>query len=334
MKILVTGGAGYIGSVINEELVRQGHQVVALDNLSAGHRSAVVPQVDFIKADLADFAALEKIFRKHRIDSVIHLAALISVKESMAEPLRYFRNNVDYGLNLLECMRRFGINKIIFSSSAAVYGQPEQMPIIESSEVCPINPYGESKLMFEKILKWYAICYGLASISLRFFNVAGASRQFGSAHEQETNLIPKIMNVALRNGEYMPVFGTDYATPDGTCIRDYIHVIDIARAHVLALTYLQTNAVTRVYNLGTGNGFSVMEVIRAARQATGQEIPVRVFPRREGDPAKLIASYRLANADLGWEPSHNLESIVQSAWEWLKEHPRLYSDQPTQELGY
>lgn len=327
MNILVTGGAGYIGSVLTEELVGQGYDVIILDNLTRGHREAVVPEAAFIQADLGDRGALEDTFQDHTIDAVMHLAADISIEESMAEPGRFFRNNVACGIGLLECMTRHGVRKIIFSSSAAVYGQPEETPVSETTPALPINAYGESKLIFEQVLKWYARAGVLRGISLRYFNVAGASKRFGCAHKPLTNLIPRVMEVALGQTEYLPVFGTDYDTKDGTCIRDYIHVLDIAQAHILALQHLEQEPVTEVYNLGNGEGYSVNEVIEMARRVTGAEIPVKVHPRRPGDPAKIVASSAKAREELGWIPGHSgLESIVKSAWEWKRGHPYGYND--------
>ncbi|MFC1893544.1 UDP-glucose 4-epimerase GalE [Chloroflexota bacterium] len=326
MNILVTGGAGYIGSVLTEELVEQGHQVVVLDNLTQGHRAAVVPEVIFVKRDLDNWVALENIFQHTPIEVVMHLAAYTSVEQSMAEPGRYFWNNVASSINLLECMVRYNVDRLVFSSSAAIYGQPEQIPVTESAPPNPVNPYGESKIMFERILHWYSQAHKLNSISLRYFNVAGASKRFGSDHTPETLLIPNVIKVALGQAEYIPVFGTDYDTRDGTCIRDYIHVIDIAKAHILALGALEESASCQAYNLGSSKGFSVNEVIATARRVTRSEIPVRVHPRRPGDPPELVASSALAKKEIGWEPKHSsLEEIIGSAWEWQKEHPNGYT---------
>lgn len=322
MNILVTGGAGYIGSVLTEELARQGHNVIVFDNLTQGHRAAVIPEAVFIHADLGDGEALEDTFQHHAIDAVMHLAADTSVANSMTEPGRFFQNNVACGVDLLECMLKHGVKKIIFSSSAAIYGQPEEIPVAETAPALPINAYGESKLIFERILKWYTQAKGLSSISLRYFNVAGASRRFGSDHYPETSLIPRVIRVALGQVEYLPVFGTDYDTEDGTCVRDYIHVLDIAQAHILALQHLEERAGIKVYNLGNGVGYSVMEVVEIAGKVTGTTIPVKVNARRNGDPACLVASSALARLELGWIPRyHGLESIVKSTWKWQKEHP-------------
>ena len=327
MNILVTGGAGYIGSVLNEELVAQGHRVIVIDNLARGHRAAVVPEAVFIRADLGDRKDLEDVFKRHRVDAVMHLAADTSVEYSMADPGRFFQNNITCGLNLLECMVHYGVEKLVFSSSAAVYGEPEEIPITETAPLRPVNAYGESKLMFERILYWYGKAHGLRSVSLRYFNVAGASRRFGSDHSPETNLIPVVIQVAAGQAESVLVFGTDYDTGDGTCVRDYIHVLDIARAHVLALDYLERNAGSGIFNLGNGSGYSVMEVIETARRVTSSAIPVRTCPRRPGDPVVLVASSGLAEAELRWNSYYpQLEGIIGSAWQWQKEYPNGYND--------
>ena len=325
MNILVTGGAGYIGSILTEELLAQGHRVLVLDNLRRGHHAAVAPGAIFLRADLGDSTALDDIFQQHPIEAVMHLAACTSVGQSMTEPGLFFWNNLACGINLIEHMLKHGVKKIISSSTAAVYGEPKELPITENSPTNPVNAYGESKLMFERILGWYSKAYGLESTSLRYFNVAGASKRFGSDHDPETNLIPNVIKVALEHTEHLPVFGTDYNTKDGTCVRDYIHVLDIARAHILALNHLGQNPESQVYNLGNGEGFSVMEVIEAARRITGAAIPIKICPRRAGDPEKLVASCALAKASIGWEPLYpELEDIIDSAWQWQKKHPQGY----------
>jgi len=326
MNILVTGGAGYIGSVLNEQLVRQGHQVIVLDNLRQGHRVAVVPEAIFIEMDLSNQGALEDVFRQHCIEAVMHLAADTSVEYSVREPGWFFWNNVACGINLLECMLKHGVKRLVFSSSASVYGQPKEMPITEAAPVSPVNAYGESKLMFERILYWYGEAYGLSSLCLRYFNVAGASDWFGEDHRPETNLIPNVIKVALGQKDYVSIFGNDYDTNDGTCIRDYIHVLDIAQAHILALSCLEGKVNSRVYNLGNGEGYSVIEVIEAVKRVTGAAIPVKVCPRRSGDAARVIASYDLAKVEMGWKPEYpELESIIESAWKWQKEYPQGYN---------
>jgi len=293
MNILVTGGAGYIGSILTEELVSQEHQVIVLDNLKRGHRAAIVPEAIFIEVDLGNREALEKVFRRHRIEAVMHLAADTSVEYSMMAPGRFFWNNVACGIHLLECMLKHGVERLVFSSSAAVYGQPEEVPVTEAAPASPVNAYGESKAMFERILYWYGEIHGLKSISLRYFNVAGASKRFGEDHHPATNLIPKIIKVALGQQDYLPIYGADYDTKDGTCIRDYIHVLDIARAHILALNFFEENTGSKIYNIGNGEGYSVIEVVKAARRVTGAAIPAKVCPKRPGDPARLVASSKL-----------------------------------------
>ena len=326
MKILVTGAAGYIGSVLTEALLENGHSVIALDNLNQGHREAVAPGATFVFADLNDSQTLDKIFSEFQVDAVMHLAAEPSVETSMTNPGDYFRSNVVYGMNLLDTMLKHNVRKLVFSSTAAVYGNPIKIPIEESDPTIPVNPYGESKLIFEKILHWYGRAYGLKFISLRYFNAAGASEQFGRDHHPETLLIPNILKVALGQAGYMSVFGTDYNTRDGSCIRDYIHVLDLAHAHILALQHLENGACNKAYNLGGGNEYTVLEVIKAARDITGTEIPVVIHPRRPGDPVSLIASFDLAQAELGWQPQYSdLKTIIASAWNWQKDHPYGYN---------
>jgi len=323
MNVLVTGGAGYIGSITTEELLKQGHTIIVVDNLSRGHRQAVAPEASFIQASLDNPQALEDIFNHNRIEAVMHLAAYTSVEQSITEPGKYFQNNVVCGINLLDCMIKHGVRRIVFSSSAAVYGEAAEIPITEDSPMNPVNPYGDSKLIFERILHWYGRAYGLEHTSLRYFNVAGASQRNGADHHPETNLIPIIIKVALGQKEYLSLFGDDYDTRDGTCIRDYINVVDIARAHILALE----NSGSGAYNLGNGEGFSVMDVIEAAKKVTGCAIPVKLCPRRPGDPAMLIASYKRAKKRIGWQPEYSaLETIIDSAWQWQRQHPQGYSD--------
>lgn len=326
MNILVTGAAGYIGSVVAEELVGEGHRVIALDNLQQGHRQALAPEAAFVGGDLASREDLDGVFRAHRIEAVVHLAADSLVEASVRDPARYFRSNVANGLNLLSAMLEHGVGRIVFSSTAAVYGEPESVPIGESHPERPVNPYGESKLMFERILARFREAYGMSYISLRYFNAAGASRRCGEDHRPETHLIPRIFRVALGEDESIPVFGTDYDTPDGTCVRDYIHVLDIARAHTLALKAMD-GIGGRIFNLGSSRGYSVTEVIQAAREITGADITVQKMARRPGDPARLVASYARIQSELGWEPAgSDLGSIIGSAWEWQKRHPRGYQD--------
>jgi len=325
VNVLVTGAAGYIGSIVTEELIRESYTVIALDNLKEGHREAVDPEAIFVQVDLGNLEDLDEVLRRYPVDAVMHLAAESLVAHSMTDPKRYFQSNVVYGINLLNAMLEHGVHKLIFSSTAAVYGRPEKIPIKESDPARPVNAYGESKLMFEKVLHWYGHAYGLKSVSLRYFNAAGASRRLGEDHNPETHLIPNILKVASEHQDHIPVFGTDYETKDGTCIRDYIHVLDIAKAHALALTYLETNNSNKVFNLGNGEGFSVIEVIETTRRVTGAKIPVVDHPRRPGDPPILVANSDLARKELKWQPEYpELEAIIGSAWEWHKEHPNVY----------
>ncbi len=326
MKILVTGGAGYIGSVVTEELVKAGHDVVVYDNLSKGHREAVVAGAAIVSGELADATLLRETFSTHQIDAVIHMAADSLVGESCENPARYYRNNVVNGLALLDAMRAASVRRIVFSSSAAVYGEPEQQPITETSLHQPTNPYGRSKLLFEDALRWFGEAYDFHFASLRYFNAAGASENFGEDHAPETHLIPIALQVAAGTHEFVEVFGDDYPTPDGTCVRDYIHVIDLARAHLLALNGLD-DAGVRIFNLGCGgNGYSVNDVLQTARLVTGREIPARVGPRRAGDPPVLIASSDKIKRELGWQPEYqDLRVIIESAWRWMQAHPHGYS---------
>lgn len=325
MKVLVTGAGGYIGSIVTEKLIEEGNSVVALDNLSAGHRESIVPQATFIRANLSNAQELDDIFNRHPIEAVMHLAAFSLVERSMTEPGQFFQNNIVNGLNLLNIMLKHSVHKMVFSSSAAVYGEPDTVPIEEDSPKAPINPYGDSKSMFENILKWYGHAYDLRSISLRYFNAAGASNLSGEDHKPETHLIPRVLKIALGQGENIQVFGTDYPTRDGSCIRDYVHVLDIARAHLLALDKLESIAGHQVYNLGNGAGYSVIEVVETARKVTGARIPTVMCPRRQGDPASLVASSKLARLELGWQPDYpGIDSIIDSAWKWQKMHPLGY----------
>jgi UDP-glucose 4-epimerase len=325
LNILVTGAAGYIGSIVTEQLVREYDLVIAIDNLQQGHREAVIEGAEFIKAELGSADELEQVFRRYHIDAVAHLAAESIVSRSMTDPRQSFHNNVVYGINLLDTMLKHGVHKLVFSSTAAVYGEPEAVPITESAAEKPVNPYGESKLIFERILHWYGQAYGLSCISLRYFNAAGASERFGEDHHPESHLIPNIMKVALGQDAQIPVFGNDYPTADGSCIRDYIHVADIARAHILALKQLDNHTGNKAYNLGNDKGYSVLEVIETARKVTGAPIPAAIHSKRAGDPAILTASSRLAAAELGWHPEFDsLESIIESAWRWHRKHPQGY----------
>lgn len=321
MRILVTGGAGYIGGTVAHLLLEKGHQVVVYDNLCHGHRSLLPPQAEFIEGELADRPALEKLMHTG-IDGVMHFAALIEAGESMKKPEIYFRNNSASTLSLLEAMLASGVNRLVFSSTAAVYGEPESTPIREDSPLRPTNAYGESKLLVEHMLAWLNRIHGLRYASLRYFNVAGAIPGRGEAHEPESHLIPLILDVALGRRPSIKVFGQDYPTKDGTCIRDYIHVHDLARAHLLAFEALSTRD-RLIYNLGNGIGFTVREVIESARRVTGHPIPVIDEARRPGDPAVLIASSEKIERELGWKPEYaDLDSIVASAWQW---HQQRYT---------
>ncbi len=327
MTILVTGGAGYIGSHCVASLIRRGENVVVLDNLSRGHAAAVAG-TRLYRGELADSAFLDTVFSREKIDAVIHFAAFSLVGESMTQPGTYFQNNVGGTLSLLEAMVRHNVSYIIFSSSAAVYGEPQSVPITEDMPLCPTNPYGESKRMVEAALKWFESAHALRYAALRYFNVAGAARggNIGEHHEPETHLIPLVLKAA-QQGKPIRVFGNDYPTPDGTCIRDYIHVEDLIDAHVLALSYLKNGGESGAFNLGLGYGFSVKEIIEAARSAVGLPILVEDAPRRAGDPAVLIASGDRAKRVLGWKPVHTeLGDILTSAWIWHKTHPRGYTE--------
>jgi UDP-glucose 4-epimerase len=325
MTVLVTGAAGYIGSIVSEKLIEEGYSVVGLDNLSQGHRAALDVGVTFIQADLGDEAALEKVFTEHQIDAVMHFAAYAWVGESMTDPAAYFRNNVACGINLLNAMVRHGVKKLVFSSSCAVYGEPGKIPIDETCAKKPTSPYGESKLIFERMLFWYRQAYGLSSISLRYFNAAGASLLHGEDHDPETHLIPNVLKAAAGEADGLRVFGADYPTVDGTCVRDYIHVLDIARAHVMALRRLDESPQCKAYNLGNGAGYSILQVIEAARRVCGVKIPYTFAQRRPGDPATLIADHNPITAELGWKPQYPaLETIIRDAWQWKLIYPMGY----------
>ena len=324
MRVLVTGGAGYIGSVVSEQLVNDGHDVVVYDNLSKGHRDAVVEGARFVEGDLLDAETLRRTLDSDRIEAVIHMAAFSLVGESVEAPSKYYHNNVVAGLVLLDAMRECGVKRIVFSSTAATYGEPESQPIFESAPANPTNPYGETKLAFEKAMHWYEQAYGLRYASLRYFNAAGASEKCGEDHDPETHIIPITLQVATGKRPHVEIYGDDYPTEDGTCVRDYIHVIDLARAHILALDVLDKRSAT--YNLGCGgDGYSVRDVIDTARRVTGKEIPVRMGPRRPGDPAVLIASSDKIKTELGWHPQfQDLGLIIESAWNWMRAHPDGY----------
>ena len=316
MRILVTGGAGYIGGTVARLLLAGGDGVTVYDNLSHSKRAAVAPGAEFVEGDVADRALLEKTLRAGRFDGVMHFAALIEAGESMQKPEIYFRNNTAGTLTLLEAMLATGQKRLVFSSTAACYGEPEKTPIAEDARLAPTNAYGESKLMVEEMLRWFNRIHGLRYASLRYFNVAGAMEGYGEAHEPESHLIPLVLDVALGRKKSIQVFGEDYPTRDGTCIRDYIHVRDLADAHLLALAALKTQS-RLIYNLGNGQGFTVREVIESARRVTGKAIPVEARARRAGDPAVLVASSEKIQRELGWRPQFAaLDTIVASAWEW------------------
>lgn len=329
MAVLVCGGAGYIGSHVVRALLDRGEAVLVLDNMLTGHVDAVDERATLLLGDLRDEDFVEQVFQKHKIDGVIDFAAYSLVGESVTEPLKYFENNVWGSISLLKAMEKHKVKNIVFSSTAATYGEAENIPILESDTTLPTNPYGESKLCVEKILKWCDKAYDIKYTVLRYFNVAGAheSAEIGEAHTTETHLIPIILQVALEQRESIAIYGDDYATADGTCIRDYIHVMDLADAHIKALDRLRAGGESEVFNLGNGEGFSVKEVIEVCRKVTGHPIPAIVSPRRAGDPAKLVASSRKAMELLKWQPKYNtLEEIVSSAWAWHKSHPNGYED--------
>jgi UDP-glucose 4-epimerase len=316
MRVLVTGGAGYIGSVVAERLLRDGHAVTVLDNLSKGHREAVPAQANFVLADTGDQTALASVFEQGRFDAVMHFAAFIEAGESVLCPEKYFDNNSARALSLLQAVLKYHVPRFVLSSTAAVYGEPRRIPIMEDDPLEPTNTYGESKLIVERMLAWFHRVHGLRYASLRYFNAAGATAERGEAHHPETHLIPLVLQVPLGKRQAVSIFGTDYPTKDGTCIRDFIHVDDLATAHLLALDGLKEHSQL-ICNLGSGSGFSVREVIEIARKVTGHEIPAVEAPRRAGDPAVLVASSEKIRRVLGWEPRRSdIESIIRSAWEW------------------
>lgn len=323
-KILCVGGAGYIGSICVEQLVQRGYEVVVIDNFQEGHKEAVMPQAVFYKGNYGDKGLLRRIFLENRIEVVIHFAAETTIEFSMTDPGLYFHNNLVNGINLLDVMREVGCDRIIFSSTAATFGEPQYIPIDEKHPQLPINAYGESKLMFEKVLNWYHRSYGLKFNAFRYFNAAGASERLGEAHRHETHLIPVIIQNALGQGKKVQIFGNDYTTKDGTCIRDYIHVVDIASAHIRALDNLDKHE-NAIYNLGNSKGFSNLEILKMVESVSGKRIDFEFAPRRPGDPAILIAGSKKAYLELGWEPKFNrLDDIVESAWNWHYCRPHGY----------
>jgi UDP-glucose 4-epimerase len=326
MRVLVTGGAGYIGSVVADHLLRAGHTATVLDNLIMGWREAVPPQAEFIQADTADESALDALFAARGFDAVMHFAALIEAGESVKVPEQYFDNNSLRTLTLLRVMLKHKVSRFVFSSTAAVYGEPQTVPIPEDHPLAPTNAYGESKLIVEQMLVWFHRAHGFRYASLRYFNAAGATPARGEAHRSESHLIPLVLQVPLGQRDAISIFGSDYPTKDGTCVRDYIHVDDLAVAHLLALQRLETHE-TLICNLGSGEGFSVRQIIDLARRVTGHAIPVVERPRRAGDPAVLIASSEKARSLLGWNPQYSdVQSILASAWGWHKSHPHGYRD--------
>ncbi|HEY0078362.1 MAG TPA: UDP-glucose 4-epimerase GalE [Pyrinomonadaceae bacterium] len=326
MRILVTGGAGYIGSVVTEELINAGHEVVVYDNLGKGHRAAVHPEATFVQADLMDGETLRRTFREHETEAVIHMAADALVGESVTNPAKYYHNNLVAGLHMLDAMRDAEVRRIVFSSTCATYGEPARVPMDESLPTNPLNPYGQSKLAFEGALKWYGSAYGMNYVALRYFNAAGATERCGEQHDPESHVIPIVLQAATGRRPHVEIFGDDYPTRDGTCIRDYIHVVDLARAHILALRILDERSA--IYNLGCGGeGYTVKEVIDTAREVTGRDITARVGARRPGDPAALVATSEKIKRELGWQPQfQDLRVIIESAWNWMQAHPQGYAE--------
>jgi UDP-glucose 4-epimerase len=329
MTIAVLGGAGYIGSHTVAQLVKAGQDVVVLDNLITGHKRAVDPKARFYQGDIRDYHFLSQVFSKEKIDGVIHFAAFSIVPESMKDPLKYFDNNTSGMITLLEAMNQFGIKKIVFSSTAATYGEPKQVPIHEDDPQVPTNPYGESKLAMEKIIKWADVAYGIKFVALRYFNVAGAmpDGSIGEDHHPETHLIPIILQAAAGTRDGLQIFGDDYPTKDGTNVRDYVHVVDLADAHILAMKYLSEGNDSNAFNLGSATGFSNLEILNAARKVTGQPIPAKIGPRRPGDPSTLIAASDKARTILGWKPKFDdVERVIATAWNWHQTHPEGFGD--------
>ncbi|EOH97215.1 UDP-glucose 4-epimerase [Enterococcus moraviensis ATCC BAA-383] len=327
MSILVLGGAGYIGSHAVDQLINKGYNVVVVDNLQTGHKQSLHEKAVFYLGDIRDKAFLQNVFKREDIEGVIHFAASSLVGESVEKPLVYFNNNVHGTQIVLEVMEEFGVKHIVFSSTAATYGEPKEMPIIESTPTNPENPYGESKLMMEKMMKWCDKAYGMRYVALRYFNVAGAKADasIGEDHDPETHLIPIILQTALGQREYLGIYGDDYDTPDGTCIRDYVYIEDLIEAHIAALKYLQNGNESNIFNLGSNTGYSVKEMLEAARQVTGKEIPAKILPRRAGDPSKLVASSEKAKMILGWQPQvTEINQIIKTAWDWHVSHPNGY----------
>lgn len=326
MRILVAGGAGYIGSITVEHLIEQGHRVTVLDNLDRGHRDAVHPQAEFVQADLADREALDGVFQQGNFDAVMHFCASSQVGESVVDPMLYYRNNISNGINLVDAMLAHDVKRFVFSSTAAIFGEPAEQPISETTLKNPLNPYGRTKLYFENLLADADTAHGLKSVALRYFNAAGATAERGEDHRPETHLIPLIIDAARGRRPSITVFGDDYPTPDGTCVRDYIHVSDLAQAHILALKHLESTNTSDAFNLGNGTGFSVRQVIDAVEQVSGKKVTVEMGPRRAGDPAVLVAASQKIRERLGWTPQYaDLNAIVESAWQWTLKNPDGYA---------
>ena len=324
MEILVTGGAGYIGGVTAELLRAKGEKVVILDDLARGHRESLDKNVPFYEGRVGDAALVARILKEHKIEECIHFAALAYVGESVSDPGKYYSNNVEQGVSFMNSLLKGGVKRIIFSSTCATYGEPEQSPISETCPQWPTNPYGWSKFMMERILESYDRAYGLKFVALRYFNASGATDARGECHDPEPHLVPNVLSAASGKLPEVAVFGQNYPTPDGTCIRDYIHVADLADAHIKALEHLRKNGTSDFINLGTGHGYSVLEVIRAAEEVTGKKIKMRMDPPRPGDPARLVADAKKAKQVLGWQPKYDMAGILRSQWEWRKKHPKGY----------
>jgi UDP-glucose 4-epimerase len=324
MNILVTGAAGYVGSVCAEELLKRNHQVVCYDNLLTGHRESVAPGIAFVEGDVADSARLKKACRKYQVEAVMHFAGSALIDESIRSPDLFYRNNVVASLALLDVLAEMKIRRLIFSSSAAVYGEPKSTPITEEHPTAPVNPYGETKLVIERALAWYHGAYGLNCVALRYFSAAGATAQRGEDHQPETHLLPRLLDAVSACPKAFAIYGDDYPTPDGTCIRDFVHVRDIAQAHILALRHIAKTGFA-IYNIGHGKGYSIREVIRTVEKVAGKPVHASVAPRRAGDPATLVASPQRIIRDLGWQPRHSdLVTILKSAWLWRQRHPNGY----------
>ncbi len=328
MKLMVLGGAGYIGSHFVQAALSVGHNVVIVDNLLTGHKESIPTNASFYHGDIRDKAFLDQVFAKEQVEAVVHFAASSLVGESMKDPMKYFDNNVYGTIVVLEMMAKYNVKKIVFSSSAATYGEHEQMPITEEYPTNPTNPYGQSKLMMEQMMKWADVAHDLKFVSLRYFNVAGASldASIGEDHRPETHLIPLVLQVPLAKREFITIFGNDYKTFDGTCIRDYIHVVDLADAHLKALDYLAKGNDSEIFNLGSENGYSNLEIVETARKVTDKPLAMKIGDRRPGDPDKLVASYSKAKEKLGWEPKRNIEKIIESAWKFHQTHPNGYEE--------